>query len=55
MTDLRDLTYLTRQEERAREQAADSDSITARIAHLARADEYALKIITIREEHVADV
>lgn len=54
VTDLKDLIYLSRQEQRAREQAADSNSITARIAHLARAKEYALEIVTIREKQVAN-
>ena len=44
------LSYYLRQEEQARAQASKSDHLTARIAHLARADEYALRIAELKRQ-----
>lgn len=50
MSGINDLDYLKRAEQQAREQAEDSNSNTARIAHLARADEYASKASVLKRE-----
>jgi len=43
-----EMNYLVRQQRQAREQAAGSDDISLRIAHLARADQYGFRIATLK-------
>lgn len=49
----KDLGYFIRRESREREQAADSNDIAVRIAHLAAADGYAARIVKMRVPAVA--
>ena len=49
MTKQEDVSFLVRQEARARDQASNSKSATARIAHLARADGYAARISGLKQ------
>lgn len=49
MTKQEDVSFLVQQETRARDQASNSKSATARIAHLARAKGYAARISGLKQ------
>jgi hypothetical protein len=53
MTKQEDVFFLVEQEARARDQASNSKSATARIAHLARADAYAARISGLKQAELS--